>query len=249
MKKIFSDKRYIGIFLAILIGMLFVGISLGVRNYLSGTTWFIFSSVIRIIFGIVILFLIKKIFGKSAKEILGFSNIKLAILSGIGFLLYFIYYLLDIALGFKGLALISIGIFVSKILLQQFTTGFYEELHYRVLILEGYNYGKKTIGRKIFYALISFIIFGLLHVITGWDTYTFLQTGTIGFSFAVIYLNSSNIIIPMILHFVYDIFANLADYVEWNNSTLFNNVNSIFEVMIAVMFIISFTLLLKKDEE
>ena len=96
---------------------------------------------------------------------------------------------------------------------------------------------------------LSFVIFVLLHVVTGWNTYTFLQTGAIGFAFAVIYLNSGNIIIPMILHFVYDIFANLAGYIEWNGSELFNNVNSVFEVVIFVMFISSLVLLFKIDTE
>ena len=143
------------------------------------------------------------------------------------------------------------GILFSRIFLQQITTGFYEELNYRVLILEGYNYGKRTVGRKIVYALISFILFGLIHVVTGWNTYRFLQTGTIGFALAVIYLNSGNIILPMILHFIYDIFANLTDYVKWSDSEIFNEIfngiNSLFSVALLLMFIISFVLLFKRE--
>lgn len=249
MKKNFGDKRYTGILLAIIVGTIFILISLGVMNLLSGVPWYLFSSALRIIFGVVILILVKKIYGKSPKEMLAFSNVKVAIISSIGFLLYFAYYLIDVSVGFKSFVGLSAGLFISRILLQQITTGFYEELNYRVLVLEGYNYGKKSIGRKVAYASLSFVIFGLLHVVTGWNTYTFLQTGAIGFAFAVIYLNSGNIIIPMILHFVYDIFANLAGYIEWNDSELFNNINSVFEVVIIIMFISSLVLLFKKDTE
>ena len=97
--------------------------------------------------------------------------------------------------------------------------------------------------------MISFVVFGLIHVITGWSTYKFLQTGAVGFAFAVIYLNSGNMMLPMLLHFVYDIFANLADYVEWNQSLLFVAVNSVFEIMHAIMFLVSFLLLFRKDQK
>ena len=249
MNNILKDKRWTGIRFAIVIEAVFVGISLVVLNFLSGIPWFIFSSVLRIIFGIAIVLLIQKIYGKSPKELFAFSNSKTAVISGIGFLLYLVYYLIDVASGFGYFAGLSAGLVLSKVFLMQLATGFYEELHYRVLILEGYNYGKKNISRKILYALISFVIFGLLHVVDCWDTYRFLQTGVIGFAFAVIYLNSGNIIIPMILHFVYDVFVHLAGFIKWNNTALFASISSVFEAAITVMFIVSFVLLFKKEAE
>ena len=248
-KRTLEDKRIIGILLAVIIGAVFVTISLVVNPaFLRGTPWFILSSILRIIFGIAIIMLVKKTYGKSPKELLAFNNARLAILSGAGFLLFFVYYLVDYAAGFGGVEGLSAGLVISRLFLMQLTTGFYEELNYRVLILEGYRHGKQTVGRKIVYALISFVIFGLLHVVTGWNTYTFLQTGAIGFAFAVIYLNSGNVILPMILHFVYDIFANLAGYVKWNDSEVFASVNSVFEVALVIMFVVSFAMLFVKDE-
>lgn len=41
----------------------------------------------------------------------------------------------------------------------------------------------------------------------------------------------------------------LSSYIEWNNSGLFTTVNSLFDVMLVIMFIISFVLLLKNKEK
>ena len=87
-----------------------------------------------------------------------------------------------------------------------------------------------------------------MHVITGWDTYVFLQTGVIGFAFAVMYLKSRNIVVPMLFHFVYDIFANLASFAEWNNSLLFSSVNAVFEIVLVIMFILSLIMLIRKEK-
>lgn len=98
------------------------------------------------------------------------------------------------------------------------------------------------------YGFISFFLFGAVHVVGGWSTYRFLQTGVIGFAFAVMYLKSRNIVLPMVLHFIFDVFANFADYIEWNNSILFANMNSIFDIMLTIMFVISFIMLLMKEK-
>lgn len=114
--------------------------------------------------------------------------------------------------------------------------------------MEGYFYSTQNSKNKLIYGFISFLLFGAGHVVNGWSTYSFLQTGAIGFSFAVMYLKSGNIVIPMILHFIYDVFANLTGYVEWNKSTLFVNMNSLFDLMLIVMFVISFVILLMESK-
>ena len=85
---------------------------------------------------------------------------------------------------------------------------------------------------------------GAVHVVDGWSTYRFLQTGIIGFAFAVIYLKSGNIVVPMILHFVYDVFANLTPFITWNSSPVFTRLNAAFPTALAVMFVISLVTLL-----
>lgn len=160
---------------------------------------------------------------------------KHALVAGSGFVVYFIYYLFVWCSGIKSIMGLTIGLFISRVILQQIATGFYEELNYRVLILEGYFYGAQNTKNKLMYGFVSFLLFGAVHVVNGWSTYSFLQTGIIGFAFAVMYLKSRNILLPMLLHFVYDIFAVMTDYIEWNNSTLFVNMNSIFEIVLILV--------------
>lgn len=246
MKKILCNKKYSGILWAIVVASVFVTISLLGIQFLNGTTWFIFSSILRFVFGCIILFIAKKLYDTPIKKVLSIKERKKALIAGSGFLIFFLYYLTVWCSGIKSITGLTIGLLISRIILQQIATGFYEELNYRFLILEGYFYGIQNIKNKLMYGLISFLLFGAVHVVDGWSTYRFLQTGVIGFAFAVMYLKSRNIVIPMVLHFIYDVFANLADYIEWNNSTLFVNMNSIFDIMLIIMFAISIIMLLMK---
>lgn len=241
------DKRVCGIILAFLLSAVFVAISLSVNTMINGTPWFVFSSCMRVAFGVLILILAKKIYGRSAKEVFCFRNSRQAFIAASGFLMYFIYCIVMFGVGIKSMTGLSAGIFFSRILLQQLTTGFYEEIHYRLLMCEGYRFTKGGALRKIGYALISSVLFASIHILGGWNTGRFLQTGAMGFAFAVIYLSSGNILLPMILHFVYDILANLNGFIEWNFSAPFNFLNGITEIMLAAMFLISFIILIRKD--
>ncbi len=232
-----------------MIASVFVAISLGIRPFLNGVAWFTFSSVSRFVFGCLILVIVKKLYDRPMKELLSMKGSKSALIAGCGFLLFFLYYIVVWCLGISSIKGLTIGLFVSQVILQQVATGFYEELNYRVLVLEGYFYNTQNCKNKIIYGLISFLLFGVVHVVGGWDTYRFLQTGAIGFAFAVMYLKSGNIVIPMLLHFLYDIFVNLTGYIEWNCSTLFVSMNSLFNVMLIIMFVISVIMLFQKEKK
>lgn len=146
--------------------------------------------------------------------------------------------------GFGGITGLTPGIFLSRVLLQQIAAGFYEELNYRYLLLNGIRHAKSSLKAKLLFTLGSAVLFGLLHCVTGWSTYTFLQTGAIGFAFAVIFVVSGSMAVPMLLHFLYDVIANLAPFITWNHTPLFDGLNAAFEIMLAVMFTASLVTLI-----
>ena len=50
---------------------------------------------------------------------------------------------------------------------------------------------------------------------------------------------------PMLLHFVYNIVANVTLYIEWNHSALFLSMNSGIEIALGMMGIISLVILMQ----
>ena len=239
------DKKYGGFVWSVIFAGLFIGLSLYFLERTQGVSWYLISSSLRIIFGFMILFVSSRLFEREPSDILSFRKTKEALFAGTGFLLFFLYYLIVVASGMGKITGLTAGILFSRIILQQAATGFYEELNYRFLTLEGLKHTRNTPGMKLLFVMASTILFGLLHCVTGWDTYTFLQTGAIGFAFAVIFVKSGNIVVPMILHFVYDIIANLTGYIEWHHNPLFDNMSAVFEIMLVLMTVISAVILFK----
>lgn len=248
MKRTFADKRYTGVLWSVLFNTIFLAFSLAGLQFLSGVPWFLYSGILRAVFGVMIIYAVNRIYGKSARETIHFQNWKSALTAGTGFIVYFVYFIALFLAGFKGIAGLSAGLFVSHILFQQITTGFYEELGYRLLILEGFFYqANKSTAVKLCYAAVSSVLFGAAHVVTGWSLSRFILTGIVGFAFAAVYLVSRNILIPMVLHFIYDVFANLAIYVEWNSSSVFNALNSKADIVLCVTLAISVIMLVKRE--
>lgn len=247
MKRAFTDKRYTGILWSVIFNAIFIALSLGGSRLFAGAAWFLYSSVLRIVFGIAVICAVNRIYGKPAREIIHLQSWKSALTAGAGFIVYFLYFIALFLSGFKRIAGLSAGLFVSQILLQQIATGFYEELGCRLLILEGFFYqANQSVILKLCYAAVSSVLFGAVHVITGWSFSRFVIAGIIGFTFAAVYLVSRNILIPMILHFAYDVFANLAVYVEWDHSSVFKALDSKSEIILCVMLVISIMMLVKQ---
>lgn len=245
-----KNKKYGGFLWHFLFAGLFIGISLLGMRFLEGVAWNLFSASLRIIFGITILIFSSKLFEKKPKKILEMKNIRIALIAGSGFILYFVYYIVNVASGFGKVTGLTVRYFISKAIIQQITTGFYEELNYRFLLLEGLKYTSNTVGRKLLYVFASTALFGLLHCVTGWNTYTFLQTGSIGFAFAVMFVKSGNIVLPMIFHFLYDVIAVTVPYIEWNHNPVFDTISFIFDYVLVIMFVVSLILLIYlKDED
>lgn len=244
MRDILWNKKYSGFIWHFIFTLPFIGLSLLFIEFTSGVLWFLISSTLRIVFGLGILFISCKLFELKPDEILSFKNMKCALSAGAGFFLFFLYFLIQVISGFGGITGLTFGIFLTRVFLQQLTTGFYEEINYRFLLLEGLKHTANTVGMKLLYVLSSTVLFGLLHCVTGWDTYRFLTTAAIGFAFAVIFVKSGNIVLTMILHFVYDLLVHITTFVQWNHNSFFDGICAWSEVAYVVMFIVSLVILI-----
>ena len=244
-------KKYSGIICALLISAAFTLASLVARRVLSGSTWYLFSSILRLVFGLAILYVMKRIYGKSAKEVLSFNGSKSALIAGIGFMIYFLYFVILMCVGSNSVSGLTPALLLTHLFFQQLTTGFYEELNFRALIMEAYFYGSKSIKCRLFYVFFSTLVFALLHLIGGGGLNSIIIPSLAGFCFAVMYLRSHNIIIPMLFHFVYDVLFNLTQYAQFGDSPLFlmlNHSELLYYGIIIAAFVISLIMLLRKEK-
>lgn len=256
-KYITFAKKDIGVFLCIIFYSIFLFIARTVKVHynLDGADWYVFSSIQRLLFGLIELFVFVKIFKKEKwTNVINFQNFKNGLIAGSSVFLMILLYIAYFVVGAKSFINTTIPIVISCVFLQQITTGFWEELNCRAFVIEGYfSSEKRTWKTRLIYALLSFVIFGLMHAIEECDSfsfalYRFITTGIWGFIYASIYLYSHNILVPMLLHFIYDIFANGVSFVdEWNKSQLFivlDNYGYFF--VLGLMFIISIIYVVKK---
>ncbi|WP_408606228.1 CPBP family intramembrane glutamic endopeptidase [Cellulosilyticum ruminicola] len=190
------------------------------------------------VFGTISLLIISKLYNRSIKDILHFYNPKSA------FLIYAVPFCLSIIYRTAYFSNLTISLLISKVILQQFATCFFEEGLFRGLLLEGAFHAKNNKWyTNLIYGLLSFIIFGSMHVLFGWDLWTFFYTGTIGFAFAAIFLLSHNLIYPMLLHFIYDIFDNIAPYSISKESSIALWADQLYKPSVIFAFIIFASLL------
>lgn len=245
----------IGILLCIIFYICFLAIAFTVKPYLEGAAWYLFNSLQRIIFGLVELVIFMKIFHKEKwTDVINFSNFKDGVCAGSGSILYTILLTVVIAIGIGSLIDTTFAILFSCLICQQAATGFWEELTFRAFMLEGYtNKGKRNWLCRLVYAGISFIIFGLIHAIEC-DNFAdaidvFIITGIFGFVYAAVYLYAHNILVPMLLHFIYDIPANFQQFVDvWNEESQVFNVldNYVLTAAFVLMLIIALIFVIKK---
>lgn len=78
MKPLLWDKRLSGILWAVVLGAAFLMLSMLIVNFVSGVPWYLLSSMLRAAFGVIVLMLGTRLYGKTTREILSLHNSKIA---------------------------------------------------------------------------------------------------------------------------------------------------------------------------
>lgn len=78
MKPLLWDKRFSGILWAVVLGAAFLMLSMFIVSFVSGIPWYLLSSMLRAAFGVIILMLGTRLYGKTTREILSLHNSKIA---------------------------------------------------------------------------------------------------------------------------------------------------------------------------
>lgn len=146
------------------------------------------------------------------KNVINFNNSNKALIASIPLLLSISYILLYLVFACRGFSSLNIWIVMSIILLQ-IATGFWEELTFRGYFMQGFiDKYHDSLGDRFLCCLLTAIVFGSCHALecSSWHEAInrFTTTGILGISFASIFLYSKNLLIPMIIHAIYDLAAS-----------------------------------------
>ena len=251
-------KKNIGIPLCILFVVVFDIIAYALGPHFYGTGWYLVSSLQRFLFFALELFIFMKLFKKlKASEVIHMKGFKQGLIAGIAMLLYVPFdFITYCVIGPEGWNTVTVPMIIACLVFQQLTTGLWEELTFRVYVCEGYYQSEnKTARRRITYAMISFLIFGMLHAVECDSLevaiYRFLSTGIWGFAFAAVYLYTHNFIVTAFLHFITDIFLNIPNFVTGFNDSVALTImdNYVLWVIKAVILVVAVIFLIRKPIE
>ena len=250
-----SHKAMWGIIAALLFYIIFYPISAWINNNFDGAQGSMIKALQRMVFFIAELIFFVKLYKKdSIRSVLTVAQFRKALPAYVGMLVYVAFYVVAYAvIGAKSWLNTTVPIVVSYLLFVQLSTGLWEEMTFRAFVCEGYYQGEdSTFRRRLIYACISAVIFGILHALecdsSEQAIYRFIITGVWGFSFASVYFYSHNLLAAACIHFFTDIFLNISVFIkEWNESILFMILDNYVQwVMLAVIFIVAVVFLRKE---
>ncbi len=252
-----SIKKDIGIIFCIFFSIIFIAVSNVLKPYFDGAYWYSVSSIQRMLFGIIELFVFVKLYKKEKwTDVIHFKNFKYGLLASIGMFLFLPFEIITYyIIGAREWINTTVPIVVSCLLFQQLATGFWEELTFRAFVCEGYyQRNAVTAKNRLVYAFISFLLFGIVHTIDCGTLevaiYRFISTGIWGFAFTSIYLYTHNILVAMFMHFFTDIFLNVPIFIaEWNDSIALTILDNYIQfVFLGIIFIVAVYFLLKEPK-
>ena len=252
-----SIKKDIGIIFCIVFSIIFIAVSNVLKPYFDGAYWYSVSSIQRMLFGIIELFVFVKLYKREKwTDVIHFKNFKYGLSASIGMFLFLPFEIITYyIIGAREWLNTTVPIVVSCLLFQQLATGFWEELTFRAFVCEGY-YQKNAVTAKnrLVYAFISFLLFGIVHTIDCGTLevaiYRFISTGIWGFAFTSIYLYTHNILVAMFMHFFTDIFLNVPIFIaEWNDPIALTILDNYIQfVFLGIIFIVAVYFLLKEPK-
>ncbi len=213
--------------LSALAGLLLLGVFFGVsligsKLIQNEIIWIYVSGGLRLLTGIAAAVIFSLLFGKERlRETLGTKGIGKGLLSAVPLMLFSAMCLAVFFIGLKRFTADNIWGFVGDVFLITLMTSFFEEMVFRGLMIEGYfhiRHQNRITG--IAFALFSAVIFVVCHTSYYGSPSDLLNLFALGFSLAVVFMCSRNILLCTMLHYLYDIAVCLIKYGENENSSL-----------------------------
>lgn len=243
------NKKYAGLIWAMIIWCLYFGAVFLTTKTAEGNILYIYNIIIKILFCTAAFIAVRKIYERKAAEIFSKKNSGKALLTGIGFTVFLIYYLIITISGLTSFKTIS-ATQLTLTIVSYAVSVLFEEILFRVLILEGYHSSENK-GWKVTlaFAAVNFTVYGAVHISGRNAAYSFLLSGTIGLSMSVIYMKTRNITIPLLLQSVYCMLSVIQNISEWGASEFLIRMLSIYYFIVSVMGVLSSIMLFKDDPD
>ena len=230
---------------------------IGITEEGNQLVYLLYEIVHRVLYGVVTVAFVKRLYRRSVSEIFHLDNSKKAMWAAAGevILLAGLIVVDGVGCDFRYFHApnLTVALLLLEIILYPLAVGFFEEILFRGFMLDGYFRCKKQSRmNRLVYAIIGTVFFGVLHYTEG-EPIRILLAGAAGLAFTTIYLKTRNLVIPMLVHAVHDMIAfYCGNYLVYNwTPTKIEFNNSMLIVLPIVSIVVSLVILLweKKNVE